>query len=102
MSTDKKLKLEQETIDRILGLPDSDVVVNFVDEYDVSGITTDDLKSLANNFQQVTSERDKYKAALDEIKRYIDGHDEPGHECAQCLAEGIIETALQQGEQTNA
>lgn len=43
------------TIEAIKGLPDSDVVVQgqFTEEYDISGITTDDLKALAERVEQL-------------------------------------------------
>jgi hypothetical protein len=36
------------------------------------------------------------RKALKQIKAYVAGHEEPGHECIQCLVEHEVDTALEQ------
>ena len=60
-----------EIIEKIEALPDSDDVVQFVDEYDLTGLTTDDLKRLAVFFKNDTAceASCRYCKAISALKR---------------------------------
>ncbi len=86
------------TCDAIEALPDDHTPFRLAWDGSVTGFDSGNLKTLARDYQAVCAERDRYRTALVEIKRYVVGHEEPGYECVQCLIEGLVDAALQGDE----
>ncbi len=57
-------------------------------------VAVKDAEAQIADLARLTSENERYRTAMQEIGRYVDGHEEPGYECVQCLIESIVAKSL--------